>query len=346
MFDFEAAKILVTNLQQHVKHYMAQGCPEADLEAAVLERASVTASWLAAGAEKNQTEFYNPHQTVVYLYSALSVSSLSLNVAVEHGQIHYKLSESGRKCLDLLDQLQETKTKTQNLIWLADVLVNLACWVELTRPHISYYIVSQVNIQLIIPHLIIPDMRQLYSAALVVVISSWLRMGHQGHKEFHRLLRQIENVEDLPRQYVARYNIVYAKLLYSCHQYINALSWAREALRYSKDEEERREIKQLVSHLESTIPQGADADPASIPRRAGSVTSLNGLIPQPERGPFGANELLQAGSELQNENREREIDEDWLTDTNITKSEVGSKKRICLSVLSRKALQQGNGGLL
>lgn len=43
-----------------------------------------------------------------------------------------------------------------------------------------------------------------------------------------------ENVEDLPRQYVARYNIVYAKLLYSCHQYINALSWAREALRYSK----------------------------------------------------------------------------------------------------------------
>lgn len=52
MFDFEAAKILVTNLQQHVKHYMAQGCPEADLEAAVLERASVTASWLAAGAEK------------------------------------------------------------------------------------------------------------------------------------------------------------------------------------------------------------------------------------------------------------------------------------------------------
>ncbi|PVD23134.1 hypothetical protein C0Q70_16397 [Pomacea canaliculata] len=190
-----------TKLMQHVKHYMAQGCPEADLEAAVLERASVTASWLAAGAEKNQTEFYNPHQTVVYLYSALSVSSLSLNVAVEHGQIHYKLSESGRKCLDLLDQLQETKTKTQNLIWLADVLVNLACWVELTRPHISYYIVSQ---------------------------KMW-------------------------------------------------------------------KIFQDNMWLESTIPQGADADPASIPRRAGSVTSLNGLIPQPERGPFGANELLQAG---------------------------------------------------
>lgn len=35
---------------------------------------------------------------------------------------------------------------------------------------------------------------------------------------------------DLSAQYVVRYNIVYAKLLYSCRRFTNALDRARDAL--------------------------------------------------------------------------------------------------------------------
>ncbi|PVD23131.1 hypothetical protein C0Q70_16394 [Pomacea canaliculata] len=291
----EAAKDFVTSVRQHVESYTTQGCPQDDLEAAVLERASNTASTLVAGVQEHQEEIYDPRQTLVYIFSAFSVCSRSLKVVVEHGHPGYNLSDIGRKCLLLLQQLQiycvvkgsleDPNTEAQNLIWLARLLVNLAFWVERTRPHVSYFIVSEVNARSIIPNIVIPEMRQLHSAALVVVISSWLRMGHSEHnKEFHRLITRGVKVEDLPKQYVARYNTVYAKLLSSCRQYTNALDRARDALSDSKDEEERKEIEQLVSQLESNI------------------------------------------SEIQDEDIESEIDEQWLTDTNIATSELSARQ--------------------
>ncbi|PVD23128.1 hypothetical protein C0Q70_16391 [Pomacea canaliculata] len=294
-FRFEAAKGLVTIVRQHVESYTTQGCPEADLEAAVLERALKTASTLVAGVQENKEEIYDPRQTLVYLCSALSVSSLSLSIVSENGRVVYKLSVGGRKCLTLIEQLhiycitkgscEDPITEVQNLIWLSRLLVNLAFWVERTRPHTSYYIVSLVNRHNIVPYIVIPQMRQLYSAALVVVISSWLRMEHQQHyKEFHRLLTRGVNVADLSAQYVVRYNIVYAKLLYSCRRFTNALDRARDALSDSQDDEERREIEELITQLESALSQPQDDD------------------------------------------AENEIDEDWLTDTNISQGELSARQ--------------------
>lgn len=66
-------------------------------------------------------------------------------------------------------------------------------------------------------------------------------------------------------------------------------------LSFDQDDEERREIEELLTQLESALSQPQDED------------------------------------------AENEIDEDWLTDTNISQVEVSSK--MCMNVVNGKVLQ-------
>ncbi|KAL8586098.1 hypothetical protein ACOMHN_065061 [Nucella lapillus] len=275
-FDLDFAKEWVMCLRDVGCRYGFKGCDDHRLEHILVNRALNTVDRLVEGVQESHEEMFDPRQTMVYLYCAMSVFPNTIRLGKKGTSVVYHMSTLGSASLPQLEILStycglktacEELRGWRNMTVHKRLLLDLAAWLEREgRAPITFLITNKALPIISLLHekgrglAGVPGMRgigdslqRLWDMGMVLTASALIREGLVTEaKEYHKFLMKVDTTR-LPPAQATRHAYVYACLLQDCQQFDKALDYAHDAHRGTADREEKREIEDLINELNDAL---------------------------------------------------------------------------------------------